>query len=336
MTPTASESWKRMVLRSLPAPAWLDGDGPDRDVVVSSRFRAARNLSGFRFPHHCTDDELRSALAVLLEAFEGQRLEVVRRLTDAEREFLIGCRLISVEWPVGRSGRALMLDRQRAISLLLNEEDHLRLQVLTPGWSVEEARAMGESALSRSKVTWAETPEWGFLTASPFNAGSATRMSALFHLIALAHTKRIGEVLEALAHTGLVARGLFGESSRAVGAFFQVSATDGQVPLFRGACEYLIREERAARDTIPDSALAEIGRGVAEFAVTSRELGLADAFRILAFYRWGAARGLVGYPPSVREVDHLVSTLEVRANQDPERAGLDRAVTLRSQLEGLL
>lgn len=327
-----------MVLRSLPAPAWLESEGQCREIVISSRFRQARNLSGYRFPHNCSDDTLREVLAQVLAAAADIRLEVERKISEAERDFLIGCRLISPDFKTGTPGRAVLFDRRRQISVMVNEEDHLRVQALTPGWSHQDCITEGKRVLESLErhIRFSQTPERGFLTASPFNAGAASRISALFHFIGLAHRKRIGEVLLALANSGITARGLFGESSKAVGAFFQVSSVAENFPRFAGACEYLIREEEKARSEVDEEELAQLGLRAAEFAVTSRTLGLADAFRILAVYRWATASKLSGYPKHVLEVDHLISTLEVRGAMDTEAASRDRAETLRAHFEPLL
>lgn len=325
-----------MVLRSLAAPAWLSEDGAERDVVISSRARLARNLHRYRFPHWANANEKREILRTLLQLTRPLGLEVHRRMSTAELDFLMGCRLVSPEFESAEEGRALLLDSKRRASLMINEEDHLRLQVLTPGWSVREANTLATELESNIPVRWAHTQEHGYLTASVYNCGSAKRLSALFHLIGLAHTKRLHAVLHALTHTGLIVRGLFGETSRPVGAFFQVSSIAGQEEPVVGAAHYLIEQERLARAEVDSENLASIGRGVAEFAVSSRELSLADALRVLAFMRWGAAQNLPGYPATVREVDHQVSTLEIRSATDSAAAARERAHHLRPQLEGLL
>ena len=91
-----AESWKKMVLRSMPPPAWLGEDAPDGDIVISSRVRHARNVAGFRFPHHAPSDELRQVQKLVGEAVRasGISFETFKRLTEAERDFLVGCRLL--------------------------------------------------------------------------------------------------------------------------------------------------------------------------------------------------------------------------------------------------
>lgn len=333
-----SESWKKMVLRSMPSPAWLGADAPDGDIVISSRVRYARNVCGFRFPCHASPDDLRMVQSLLKASVAGLGLEVFPRLTEAERDFLLGSRLVSPEFNHRDPGRSLYLDTTRAVSIMVNEEDHLRLQALTAGWSIRNAHQDADSALAhiaeRVSLMWHE--KFGYLTASPFNSGEARRRSALFHLIGLAHTKRLPAVLKALAAWDLTARGLFGESSRAVGAFFQVSAIRGGLPEFMGACEYLITEERNARREVSEDTLQDRTSRAIKFAVSSNEISLADALRVLAWIRWAATVGVGIAPVSYRDVDLWVSTMEVHGTQDPKIAARHRAVFVRERVEDLL
>lgn len=335
---TGREQWKQMVMRSMPPPAWLGPDAPENDVVISSRCRFARNLWGRRFPNHADDAELRAIAEQVRDAADALGLEPFRRLSVAEREYMIGCRLMSPDFMLVETGRVLLLNRQRTVSVMVNEEDHVRLQALTAGWSITSAKAEADPILSAlgARLKWAESPEWGFLAASPFNAGHGIRLSAMFHLVGLAHTKRLPDVLRALNGSGLTARGLFGESSRAVGAFFQVSATQPNLPRFVGACDYLMREERIARASVQREALRRITREAIQFAVVSQSLSQVDALRVLAWVRWGAAAELQGLRVGVREVDEMLARLEVRNDTNADLAAQERAIALRAKLEHAL
>lgn len=326
-----------MVLRSMPPPAWLAVDAPHGDVVLSSRARVMRNLKGHRFPHHAAEAELREILEEVASAAEqtGEGFAIQRYATQAERDYLVGSRLASHDFRWNEPGRALLLDGERSRCVMVNEEDHLRLQCLTPGWSIDAADARVRTTLKglAGGLEFARTPAFGYLSASPFNAGEGRRLSAMFHLIGLAQGKRLPSVLKALGARGLAARGLFGESSRAVGAFVQVSISSGTQVEFVGACEYLLREEREARSAIGRAVLEERARKAAEFAIGSRAIGLADALRVLGWVRWAASAGIEGFPPTPREVDRWLTTLEVRGSSDSEVAARDRAAFLRNRVE---
>ncbi|MGV3614368.1 MAG: hypothetical protein ACO1SV_03440 [Fimbriimonas sp.] len=329
------EGWKRMVLRSMPRPAWLSEDAPHVDVVLSTRTRVMRNLTGHKFPNRAADRELERVMRSILAAADDARLpvEVFRGLTTAERDHLVNCRLVSHDFPWTLPNRALLVDADRALSLMVNEEDHLRLQALSAGWSIEssdhQARACVQSLAAR--LPFARHPEFGYLSASPYNCGAGRRRSAMFHLIGLAQSKRLPAVLQALGTEGLAVRGLFGEASRAMGAFVQVSATRGDRTTFAGACEYLIREERTARGAIGRETLAERAGQARDFAVSSLSLTLADALRALGWIRWAAAAEIPGFDLSPRDADAALTTLDLRgAGKEP--SARQRADVLRGVL----
>lgn len=332
-----SEAWKKMVLRSMPPPAWLHQDAPHVDVVLSTRVRHARNLRGLPFPHACSGEQLRSVESAVRAGVAGcePRLEPLGKLSEAERDYLLGSRLISPEFDHKGLGRTILLDERRTVSLMVNEEDHLRLQALTAGWSGPHAEKSAADVLRHlsNTLSFMDSESFGHLTSSPTNLGGGTRRSALFHLIGLAHTKRLGAVVRALTVWGIVVRGLYGESSRAVGAFFQVSATRGTPPEFTGACEYLLNEERMARRDVSRLSLTDTTLQAVNAAVTSNTIGLADALRVLGWVRWAASAGLPRFEFSPRLVDGWVTTMEVHGTTDTATADRHRASFLRARLE---
>jgi len=258
-----------------------------------------------------------------------------RHISNAEREYLVGCRLASPDFEWSKPGRALMLNEHRSLSVMVNEEDHLRIQALTAGWSAETAQALSGACVRQlgEHMEFAFSSDFGYLAASPYNAGRGQRLSAMCHLIGLAQTKRLPAVLRALAQQGIVARGLFGESSRAVGAFVQVSIVSGSKTEFTGACEYLMREERLARTSLPRPTLIQKTLQVRDFAISARTLSLADALRVFAWTRWAALAEIEGFAMHPREVDAQLTHLELHASNDDEKAGRLRADYVRSILQ---
>jgi len=335
---TDSDTWKRMVLRSMPLPAWLGQDAPQSDVVLSSRARYMRNLRGHRFPHACDRAELGTVMRLVLDAASQAKLglEALKVISNAERDHLVGCRLISPDFPWSEHGRALLIDESRSMSLMVNEEDHLRLQALTAGWSIDAADSLAYkyTCALGERLEYAYSKDFGYLSASPFNAGEGRRMSCMLHLIGLAQGKRLPSVLKALATKGLTARGLFGESSRAIGAFVQVSVLQGSRSEFVGAVDYLIREERLARQGLSRDVLEVKAAQATEFAIASRTISLADALRVLAWIRWGASVKLPGAVKTARDVDAFLTTLEIRSDEEHKNASRNRAESLRGLVEG--
>lgn len=321
---------------NLPSPAWLSPDAPSGDVVLSSRSRVLRNLAGHRFPHAAPQSELDAIQKEVLRAVHEARLElaIFKAASPVEREHFVACRLVSHNFPIDQPGRSLLLNRAGSLSVMVNEEDHLRIQGLTSGWSIDDAAALVDVSLRElgRHLQFAWSPQFGYLAASPFNVGEGRRTSSMFHLIGLAQSRRLPGVLKALASRGLVSRGLFGEASRAVGAFVQMSATTGPLPEFIGACEYLLKEERAARASLGRTVLEEKASQALEFLYACHTLSLADALRILAWSRWATSIGWSKLPISPREVDTLLTTLELRTHIKEEHAAQRRADMLRQAL----
>jgi len=322
----------------LPTPAWLSPDAPSGDVVLSSRCRYLRNLAGHKFPTSATQVEMDAVLKDILHASNKAHLDlrVFTSASPVEREHFIACRLASHSFSIDKPGRALLLNGEGSLSVMVNEEDHLRLQALTPGWSISDASRIADTTLRKLEkhLQFAWSPQFGYLAASPFNAGEGRRLSSMFHLIGLAQSRRLPTVLRALSGRGLVARGLFGEASRAIGAFMQVSATSGPVEEFTGACEYLLTEERAARRTLGRSVLEEKASQAREFLYSSTSLALADALRVIAWARWASSIGWHGFQIAPRQVDTLLTSLELRTHTKEEHAAQRRAELLKQALLG--
>lgn len=296
-----------------------------------------RNLQGRCFPWRAEPDESVQTMLSILQAAKEEAPDLVayRALTQAERDHYVGCRLVSPDFAWHLPGRALLIDRDQRIGAMVNEEDHVRVQALAPGWSVPASREAAEETLNRlgRRLEWAWSPRFGYLAASPTNLGEGRRHSAMFHLIGLAHAKRLPDVLKALSTEGIVVRGLFGESSRAIGAFVQVSVQTRPTAEFIGACDYLLKAEREARTEISPPALGERARGARDFALSHRDLSLADALRALGWIRWASAAGIVDFPPSVREVDAALTRLEVQNLHGEAEAARRRAEVIRDLME---
>jgi protein arginine kinase len=294
-----------------------------------------RNLAGFRFPNRAATDELMTVMKRIVGVAEDSHLgfEAVKGLAKAERDHLVGCRLVSPDFQWNEPARMLLMDQARSISIMVNEEDHLRAQALTAGWSIDaaESAAGATSKLFEDKLPMAQHPRFGYLSASPFNCGDGRRLSCMMHLIGLANSRRLPEVLKALNVRGLTARGLFGESSRAVGAFLQVSVIGRPRAEFVGAVDYLIREERTTRNEALD-ALLEKAQQAREFIERSRTLSPAEALRLLGWVRWASGRQLPWAPRQMREVDQFLTMVDIRPDESGKTRAAERADALRRML----
>lgn len=242
---------------------WLAATGPDSDIVVSSRARLARNVEGFPFHGRASEEQRRELVARLLGALEAASLDAFHYLDldeseSLERLLLVERHLISKELAAGEGPRGVAFEADEVRSLLLNEEDHLRLQVLRPGLDLErtyeEVSAL-DDALER-RLDYAFSSQYGYLTACPSNVGTGLRVSLMVHLPALGFMKQMEKVFQAISKIGLAVRGLYGEGTQALGDFYQIS---NQVTLGRTekdllddlsrAIPKIVEYERRTRET---------------------------------------------------------------------------------------
>jgi protein arginine kinase len=222
---------------------WMQGNGPSFDVVVSSRIRLARNIDGYSFCSIADRSELYEVATTIEEAladiaeFDHSPLRNayvvdLEDVDDIDRDFLMERHLISRDLAEKRFARRVIIDEKEIISIMLNEEDHVRLQVINSGLQIRQLWELINSIDDRlgNKVNYAFSQDWGFLTACPTNVGTGLRVSIMFHIPALSATKEGKRILSSLANMGYAIRGLYGEGSRATGAFYQISneATLGQ------------------------------------------------------------------------------------------------------------
>lgn len=237
---------------------WLEGSGEHTDVVLSTRIRLARNLEGIAFTGRAREGERLRVLQMVRDAqghVPSLRGAVLLRLDEMDpndRLLLHERHLVSKELagldPAGvRGGAAVVVSE--GMGLMVNEEDHLRLQAvrsgLAPRETVEAVLRLDRELGSRLPFAWHE--EFGFLTACPTNTGTGLRASVLIHLPGLVLTKEIGKVLSGLQAMGLTYRGLYGEGSEVVGNFFQIS---NQTTLGRTEEELVDHLQRVVRHVI--------------------------------------------------------------------------------------
>ena len=210
---------------------WLKGTGPHSDIVISSRIRLARNLRNMRFPH-CADKISSQQVMDMVKNAIGKtnylKKTVFLKLEDLDaidKQFLIERHLMSYEHAKIPNHKALLFDENEIVGIMINEEDHLRMQVMQSGLNLFEAwNIMNriDDFLSR-ELDYAFSTEWGYLTACPTNTGTAMRGSVMVHLPALVMTRQINRVLAAVAKLSFNTRGLYGEGTEASGNFFQIS-----------------------------------------------------------------------------------------------------------------
>jgi protein arginine kinase len=291
----------RLVERPSP---WLDGSGPRADLVVSSRVRLARNLANVPFTHRARDEQLQGVLASVTGAahtagvFSGALVLRMNEIQPLDRQILVERHLVSHELGDGARPRGIVIGPEERLSLMINEEDHLRLQAMSSGFQLAQAWSLADAAddeLDRA-LDFAFSDEIGYLTSCPTNTGTGLRASVLIHLPALVLLKEIQKVLKGIMQVELNVRGLYGEHSDVMGNLFQVS---NQITLGQTERDSIEKLERVTREVLDKEEAA-------------RELLLRNA-RVQTEDKIWRAFGMLRYCRSVssQEVINLCSAVRL-------------------------
>jgi len=210
---------------------WLRGEGPFSDVVISSRIRLARNLANFPFLAKATESDRRQIFRQISECISESQLGAETIMVDIEqageldRQVLVERHLISRQHAEGEGTRGVAISRSERRAVMINEEDHLRIQVLRSGLQIsalfEEIQELDN--MLEQQIEYAFDERFGYLTACPTNVGTGMRVSVMLHLPALKLTNQIENMFRAAKDMRLAVRGLYGEGTDAIGDFFQVS-----------------------------------------------------------------------------------------------------------------
>lgn len=242
---------------------WLKGTGPNSDIVISSRIRLARNLDKMPFPHWANKSQSEDTLKAIEETIpkiDYLKKTTTFRLADMDaldKQFLIERHLMSYEHAQKANSKAVIIDDEEIVAIMLNEEDHIRCQVMQSGFNLYEAWNIInriDDCLAK-ELSFAFLSDWGYLTACPTNTGTGMRGSVMLHLPALVMTRQIDRVLNAIAKLSFTTRGLYGEGTQALGNFFQVSnqvslghSEDEIVSNINGLIRQIIEQESQSRE----------------------------------------------------------------------------------------
>ena len=299
-----------MKYKSVFLPNWLQGQGKDKDIVISSRVRLARNLTPYPFPHKMNDDEKKKVLDDVKEVIGKEQFQEesgkmnffrLENIEQIHREFLLEKHLISPNMLKDYMGRGLVLSNDENTSILINEEDHLRIQSFMSGFNLTEAYTVADTLddALEAYLSYAFHEKYGYLTACPTNIGTGIRFSVMIHLPGLSMVKQLDQIQGVLRNAGSTIRGFFGEGSEGIGYLYQISnqVTIGQrerdiLKNLEATIEMVIAKEKEARiylfKTRPDEMKDLIHRayGTVKYAqlLTSKE-----AMSLLSYLRLGLA-----------------------------------------------
>jgi len=211
---------------------WLDGSGRSSHIVISSRVRLARNLKDIPFPHRAKPADLENVFLLVENAlaknelFDDYQILILNDLSSIERQFLLERHLISIEHAQKENKpKFVIINKDETVSIMINEEDHLRIQAIYSGAELKKAWELIrhiDSQLSKY-LNYAFLEEFGYLSSCPTNTGTGMRASMLVHLPALVKRGEIDTLIESISQLGLVVRGFYGEGTSSQASFFQIS-----------------------------------------------------------------------------------------------------------------
>ncbi|MGF2614118.1 protein arginine kinase [Rossellomorea vietnamensis] len=246
--------------------SWMSEEGPNSDVVLSTRIRLARNLSNYLFPTLFSSEEANKILEKIQESIMGEsgehgNLEFLRMsdMQPLQKRVLMEKHLVSPNLADDSSYGGVILSEKEDISIMVNEEDHIRIQCLYPGLQLKEAlQKAGEiDDWLESKLDFAFHEKSGYLTSCPTNVGTGLRASVMMHLPALIITQQMNRIIPAINQLGLVVRGIYGEGSEALGNIFQISnqitlgkSEEDIVDDLTGVVKQIIAQEQSAREAL--------------------------------------------------------------------------------------
>jgi protein arginine kinase len=338
---------------------WMIGGSVDNAVVLTSRIRLARNLTLVPFPGWATAEQRRHAMEQMLPVIQDLRqmkdafAQSLSGLTAVQKQVLVERHLISREHAARTEGSAAVIERRQSLSIMVNEEDHLRMQSIRPGLNLRVAfDALNEvDDELQQRLPFAFDRKLGYLTTCPTNLGTGLRASAMLHLPALVLSDQIGQVLNAIGRMGLAVRGLYGEGTESLGNLYQISnqSTLGESEdqiierLERVIAQVALHESNARLKLLEDDALMlrdKMGRsyGVLQHAwlIDSKE-----ALNHLSIVRLGANLGF--FPQeTVRLCDNLLMEIQPAHLQlhcgmklSPEQRDERRAQIIRAHLQNV-
>lgn len=328
---------------------------PESDVVVSCRVRLARNYQDIPFSSKMTLEDAHKTIHRALESVEKSGFQSIYRLvplsdlTDSEMRVLVEKHLISLDLVHNKEKGAALISTGETVSIMINEEDHLRIQGLLPGLQLEKAAQLAfqaDDVLSKN-VPIAFDSKWGYLTACPTNAGTGLRASALVHLPAITQTKKMGALIQAFGKIGFTVRGLYGEGTEADGNLYQLSNQTGMgrpeedvIRSLIDACEQVAEQEREARKSLiehdQDAFIDKMMRSVG-ILLNARLLDEKEFMRLMSDVRLAAGVGVINAP--IAGIDELIVNMQpgsLSALSESKLSDRDRMLLRASEVRNAL
>lgn len=337
-------------------PTWIKVNGEAGDVVFSSRIRLARNLKGIPFPNHADEKQLSKVNEEVERAIKGKSpvgplsVTKIEDLPPNDRLVLVEKHLCSPQFVEQAHLRFLIVNPEQSISLMVNEEDHLRIQAIIPGFSLDNALNLVNQVDDYLEETleFCFDESYGYLTACPTNVGTGIRASVMLHLPGLAMVDQVQKVLSTLIHIGINIRGLYGEGTESSGDLYQIS---NQITLghseeeltnnLKSVCRQVIEQERSVREALLKKSRIQLEDRLCRsygILTQARIVSSGEALKLLSDVKFGAEMGIIPNinKTSIKELIFLTraSTLQriVEKEMTSEDRDYYRAMIIRNKL----
>lgn len=338
---------------------WIKSEGPDSDIVISSRIRLARNIKGYHFPHAMNKEEsdrvIQECSSAIMESStvlaKDFHLAKLTELTPIDRLSLVEKHIISPVLAENTEGSAILVNQDNTVSIMINEEDHIRLQVIYAGLQLKDAYDLASKIddVIEEKVDYAYDQKLGYLTACPTNIGTGMRASVMIHLPALSITGSINGVLNAVAQVGLTIRGMYGEGSDVQGNIYQISnqitlglSEEEIVSNLIAVTRQIIDQEKAARKRLQNTNMVQIEDNVWRslgILQNARILSSKECLNLISNVRLGVDLGIIDNIDSAMLNELTINTqpgtlMKIEGKElDPDSRDIKRAQYVREKLE---
>ena len=328
---------------------WFDGSGPMADIVISSRIRLARNLAGHKFLSRCSNHEKSEILGrlkdVMMSLDLGDKVFYISvdKAPTLNKHFLVERHLISRHHAFGKGPRGVVIAQREFFTAMINEEDHLRIQVLKAGCQISQCAQQINRIddMIEEKVDFAFSPRYGYLTACPTNVGTGIRVSVMLHLPALKITGQIEKFFNAARDMNLAVRGLFGEGTEAASDLYQLSnqatlgVSESEIVLRfeRNIIPEIIEYENAARSQLlnkqPEVLDDKISRAMA-LLQNAHLISSQEALFLLSHLRLGVNmhQHMGASTPAIEKLHSLCSSDDPKKNSPLSIATINRLFML--------
>lgn len=288
---------------------WYLQNGKESDVVVSTRVRLARNIDGYNFENHASDEEKKKILQKIEEITPniGYGLQVLKLkdIDDISKLALVEENIISPEFAgTMDENKALLLNHEENICIMVNEEDHLRIQTFCEGLAIEELLNLTTEIDQKieKNINYAYNEKYGYLSACPTNIGTGIRISVMVHLPALNKTGNLNKLLQIVNNLGMTVRGVHGEGSKSIGDMYQISnkqtlgISEQEIAKnMKAIVEKIIEQERLARKYLGKNSIEledEVYRAYG-ILTNARNLSSKEAEKLMSDVKLGTDLGII-------------------------------------------